>query len=304
MLPLAAQRREAALAAYRGGTGTLAAVLEARRAELDATLSLLQGTGRRAGPGPGSLRASRHGAIMKNRSLTWTRRADCACAVVVAAAVAAWRRLLVRYAAGPARWARRRRFGAAIGADRRAARRAAHRARRRRPQGALLARSDGARPEIRQAGQEPRSWTCSSCRSTPTARGRRRGDDQPAARAELRRPHRSSEPRERSTRASRAVGARHRRARDRRRAGAHPGLRREAATCARSTTACAPASRSPSCTSPTGSAAQEELLALKASAQPGAAELVDAARAAPAPARHARRRDRARRARRQAVGAA
>ena len=42
MLPLAAQRREAALAAYRGGTGTLAAVLEARRAELDARLALLQ----------------------------------------------------------------------------------------------------------------------------------------------------------------------------------------------------------------------------------------------------------------------
>ena len=42
MLPLAAQRREAALAAYRGGTGTLAAVLDARRAELDARLALLQ----------------------------------------------------------------------------------------------------------------------------------------------------------------------------------------------------------------------------------------------------------------------
>jgi outer membrane protein TolC len=42
MLPLAAQRRDAALAAYRGGTGTLAAVLDARRAELDARLALLQ----------------------------------------------------------------------------------------------------------------------------------------------------------------------------------------------------------------------------------------------------------------------
>jgi len=42
MLPLAAQRREAALAAYRGGTGTLAAVLDARRAELDVRLALLQ----------------------------------------------------------------------------------------------------------------------------------------------------------------------------------------------------------------------------------------------------------------------
>jgi outer membrane protein TolC len=42
MLPLAAQRREAALAAYRGGTGTLAAVLDARRGELDARLALLQ----------------------------------------------------------------------------------------------------------------------------------------------------------------------------------------------------------------------------------------------------------------------
>jgi outer membrane protein TolC len=41
MLPLAAQRREAALAAYRGGTGPLAAVLEARRSELDARLALI-----------------------------------------------------------------------------------------------------------------------------------------------------------------------------------------------------------------------------------------------------------------------
>jgi len=42
MLPLAAQRREAALAAYRGGSGPLAAVLDARRAELDARLALIQ----------------------------------------------------------------------------------------------------------------------------------------------------------------------------------------------------------------------------------------------------------------------
>ena len=41
MLPLAAQRREAALAAYRGGSGPLAAVLDARRAELDAQLALI-----------------------------------------------------------------------------------------------------------------------------------------------------------------------------------------------------------------------------------------------------------------------
>jgi outer membrane protein TolC len=42
LLPLASQRREAAQAAYRGGTGTLAAVLDARRALLDAELSLIQ----------------------------------------------------------------------------------------------------------------------------------------------------------------------------------------------------------------------------------------------------------------------
>ena len=41
LLPLAAQRREAALAAYRGGSGPLAAVLDARRAELDARLALI-----------------------------------------------------------------------------------------------------------------------------------------------------------------------------------------------------------------------------------------------------------------------
>lgn len=41
LIPLAVQRREAALAAYRGGTGTLAAVLDARRALLDAELGLI-----------------------------------------------------------------------------------------------------------------------------------------------------------------------------------------------------------------------------------------------------------------------
>jgi outer membrane protein TolC len=41
LLPLAAQRREAALAAYRGGTGPLSAVLDARRAQLDAELALI-----------------------------------------------------------------------------------------------------------------------------------------------------------------------------------------------------------------------------------------------------------------------
>ena len=41
LLPLAAQRRDAAQAAYRGGTGPLAAVLDARRAQLDAELALI-----------------------------------------------------------------------------------------------------------------------------------------------------------------------------------------------------------------------------------------------------------------------
>jgi len=42
LLPLAAQRRDAALAAYRAGTGTLTSLLEARRGELDARLTLIQ----------------------------------------------------------------------------------------------------------------------------------------------------------------------------------------------------------------------------------------------------------------------
>ncbi len=41
LIPLVVQRREAALAAYRGGTGTLAALLEARRGELAAQLALI-----------------------------------------------------------------------------------------------------------------------------------------------------------------------------------------------------------------------------------------------------------------------
>jgi outer membrane protein TolC len=42
LIPLTVQRREAALAAYRGGTGSLAPVLEARRIELDARLAQIQ----------------------------------------------------------------------------------------------------------------------------------------------------------------------------------------------------------------------------------------------------------------------
>jgi outer membrane protein TolC len=41
LLPLAQQRVDAALAAYRGGTGPLAAVLDARRAQLDARIAIL-----------------------------------------------------------------------------------------------------------------------------------------------------------------------------------------------------------------------------------------------------------------------
>ena len=41
LLPLAAQRRDAALAAYRGGTGPLSGILDARRALLDAELALI-----------------------------------------------------------------------------------------------------------------------------------------------------------------------------------------------------------------------------------------------------------------------
>jgi outer membrane protein TolC len=41
LIPLAEQRREAALAAYRGGAGSLAGVLDARRALLDARLALI-----------------------------------------------------------------------------------------------------------------------------------------------------------------------------------------------------------------------------------------------------------------------
>jgi len=41
MVPLAVQRRDAALAAYRGATGALSAVLDARRFELDTRLTLI-----------------------------------------------------------------------------------------------------------------------------------------------------------------------------------------------------------------------------------------------------------------------
>jgi outer membrane protein TolC len=42
LLPLAAQRTQAAMAAYRGNTGTLSAVLEARRAEIDTRMEQLR----------------------------------------------------------------------------------------------------------------------------------------------------------------------------------------------------------------------------------------------------------------------
>ena len=42
LIPLAAERTRAALAAYRGGGGTLAAVLEARRMEIDTRMERLR----------------------------------------------------------------------------------------------------------------------------------------------------------------------------------------------------------------------------------------------------------------------
>jgi len=42
LIPLVIQKRDVALAAYRGGTGPLSAVLESRREELDSRLSLIQ----------------------------------------------------------------------------------------------------------------------------------------------------------------------------------------------------------------------------------------------------------------------
>jgi outer membrane protein TolC len=48
ILPLARERVELALAAYRGGRGTLAGVLEARRAEAEAQMSLAQALAERA----------------------------------------------------------------------------------------------------------------------------------------------------------------------------------------------------------------------------------------------------------------
>lgn len=48
LLPLAGERRDAALAAYRGGGGTLAAVLEAERSRTEAGLALIQAEADRA----------------------------------------------------------------------------------------------------------------------------------------------------------------------------------------------------------------------------------------------------------------
>jgi outer membrane protein TolC len=48
ILPLARERVELALAAYRGGRGTLASVLEARRAASEAQMSLAQALAERA----------------------------------------------------------------------------------------------------------------------------------------------------------------------------------------------------------------------------------------------------------------
>ena len=50
LVPLTIQRREAALAAYRGGTGTLDDVLKARRGELDARLRQVEHQQQASGP--------------------------------------------------------------------------------------------------------------------------------------------------------------------------------------------------------------------------------------------------------------
>ena len=87
LIPLAVQRREAALAAYRGGTGTLAAVLEARRALLDAELAPHLSSSRPPPRrGPGSISSFRHGGIMRSINVTQrgAKLAPLAAAVAIA----------------------------------------------------------------------------------------------------------------------------------------------------------------------------------------------------------------------------
>ncbi len=219
LLPLAVQRREAALAAYRGGTGPLAAVLDARRAELDAELALINQdqavakawaflTFRRAG----------HGGIMTSGidSQRNVKLAAVVTAVVVAAVAGAggyWfgtRNAPVTNAAPTA-------AAPAAGSDGHGG-----------TQGSLLARPDGARAEVRQARQEPLHGHGPRARVRGRGVGRRGRRDQRAAAAELRRAHRGGEGGHARDRIHRRRRRRHRRARARRRAGAEPGLRRTA----------------------------------------------------------------------------
>ena len=99
--------------------------------------------------------------------------------------------MVVRDAAGPAARGQRGAHvgsGAGIGADRRpdvGGRPVVDR--RRRPQGPLLARPDGPRPALRQAGQEPVHGHDAGAGLRRRGRRRRHDRDQPAARAELRR---------------------------------------------------------------------------------------------------------------------
>ena len=209
-------------------------------------------------------------------------------ALPLAGAVAARRarrlgRMVDRHAAGPAaRGGRRGRggTGARIGADRRAGHgRQPADDRRRRPQGPLLARSDGPRPALRQARQEP-------------VHGHEAG-------AGLRRRGRGRAARCRSARGSRRTSAC---ARSRRRqARSDGGFSAPGTLVVDERTIVAVQARVQGYVEklhvratydsvragqplaelyvPEWLAAQEELLALKGSAQPGAAALVDAARA-------------------------
>ena len=288
---------------YRGGKGTLADVLAARRNELDVrrdALMLERETARLwaqlnfldVAPARMPPRVDAKEPPMKTTH-AFARRA------------AARRRRSRRRATGSA--ARTRRTESSAPRRPRGGRRGIRRSRRRRPATSIPRRGrkvlywhDPMVPG--QRFDKPGKSPFMDMMLVPVyADGRqRRGHrhDQPARAPEPRRAHGGGHARRaggaarRRSAASRSTSATRRSCRRARTATSR------SSSCARRSTRCAAASRSPSSTCPTGSPRRRSIWPCAACAAPGIDALVDARAPAHAPGRHVRRADRARRSER------
>ena len=207
ILPLARDRASAALAAYRGGSGSLSGVIEASRAETEAQLARLGAEAERARAWarlaylfPLGRSNEPHRPLSRRNGRRGTRRR--------------WRRLLARDVADACD--ARGRFGAGRGATSG-------------PESPLLVRPDVSAAAVRQARQVALHGY--AARAEVRRRGRRRGDreHQPTRCPEPRHPHRRGAARVARAQADRGGERRLERALGRARPAACRRIHREAA---------------------------------------------------------------------------